>query len=613
METNADSSSRLECGSISSFLFSIIDSKKPLKSRDSDSDSAMMSMIQENDVPEWFHESELFLHQVSTCAWTPTSIIRLYRHTILPALEHHLNSQDLVSEILQHMFRTLREFRYDREVQESLVELLFKLVVTLEQAPNLREEDGHGRHLERLLVNILELHGPASQLIQDKGQLVLDRLSCQLAKAGVETTGPESKASSISRHQIQQPFPLRRRVLDPSPQVSSIRREASAKIVPARKYIPPSESNHRKSHLSTRRPMPELTSHFGLVATTDRPETAPSSLLLLDEDSPWRRSTGNSNHRRRTSESPTMMGKIQQAQRRIKLAYDQPIVFVEPSSLSDRLQAQDTNFRPITAPNSSSPVNNNVKKKTLFKPEIRAWKTKSFHERLLSSPLRSKQSSLPVLFRHAKTTRGGESGDQLSTQLSTQRSPTPPHAPSTVTNGHLPGVYSPEQVEALVTIQHHARGFLARKELASRQIRHRAVVCIQRHVRGHQGRRRHVKARDRAFVQMKYAQGLANQREGKTHLAMEAYAQALQVAGKGKFASIHVNLGSACMSISQYTQAITHFEEALEIQPTNVKARYNLGLAYYELHLFPLARVQVWLRLRDSPQFGRDIYLTLFS
>ncbi|EGZ26606.1 hypothetical protein PHYSODRAFT_467477 [Phytophthora sojae] len=84
-------------------------------------------------------------------------------------------------------------------------------------------------------------------------------------------------------------------------------------------------------------------------------------------------------------------------------------------------------------------------------------------------------------------------------------------------------------------------------------------------------------------IQTLYAEGLQHQKENHLGLAIECYEKALAIPGGQTFASIHVNIGSALMAKSKFSEALEFFQQAKRFQPNNVKAIYNYSLAL--LHL----------------------------
>lgn len=54
-----------------------------------------------------------------------------------------------------------------------------------------------------------------------------------------------------------------------------------------------------------------------------------------------------------------------------------------------------------------------------------------------------------------------------------------------------------------------------------------------------------------------------------------------------------MNLGSAYVAKKEYETAIRCFQDALKIQPDNVKAHYNLGLVYFYTHEYDDANIEV--------------------
>jgi hypothetical protein len=84
-------------------------------------------------------------------------------------------------------------------------------------------------------------------------------------------------------------------------------------------------------------------------------------------------------------------------------------------------------------------------------------------------------------------------------------------------------------------------------------------------------------------IQTLYAEGLQRHKDSHLGLAIECYERALATPGGQGFASLHVNLGSALMAQSKFSEALESFEQAKRIQPNNIKASYNYALVL--LHL----------------------------
>ncbi|ETL41053.1 hypothetical protein L916_07889 [Phytophthora nicotianae] len=84
-------------------------------------------------------------------------------------------------------------------------------------------------------------------------------------------------------------------------------------------------------------------------------------------------------------------------------------------------------------------------------------------------------------------------------------------------------------------------------------------------------------------IQTLYAEGLQHHKENHLGLAIDCYEKALALPGGQSFASLHVNLGSALMAQTKFSEALESFKQAKRIQPNNVKAIYNYSVAL--LHL----------------------------
>ncbi|OWZ18251.1 hypothetical protein PHMEG_0007694 [Phytophthora megakarya] len=95
-------------------------------------------------------------------------------------------------------------------------------------------------------------------------------------------------------------------------------------------------------------------------------------------------------------------------------------------------------------------------------------------------------------------------------------------------------------------------------------------------------------------IQTLYAEGLQHHKNNLLGLAIECYEKALVIPGAQTFASLHVNLGSALMAQSKFSEALESFEHAKRIQPNNIKAIYNYSVAL--LHMNRLHEAQQLVR-----------------
>ncbi|KDO34688.1 hypothetical protein SPRG_00752 [Saprolegnia parasitica CBS 223.65] len=109
-------------------------------------------------------------------------------------------------------------------------------------------------------------------------------------------------------------------------------------------------------------------------------------------------------------------------------------------------------------------------------------------------------------------------------------------------------------------------------------------------------------------IQVHYCTGLSHQEAGEWELAEESYALALDVPTSASFATIRVNLASACLSQGKFADAQRILSSAVAIAPTCVPALYNHGLADWHMGDLHAAATKFTKVLTLAPSHGKAIY-----
>ena len=94
--------------------------------------------------------------------------------------------------------------------------------------------------------------------------------------------------------------------------------------------------------------------------------------------------------------------------------------------------------------------------------------------------------------------------------------------------------------------------------------------------------------------------------QGKWTEAIPHYEQALQL--NPNYAEAHYNLGVALAQQGQWPEAIPHFERALQLKPDYAEAHYNLGVALAQQGQWPAAIPHFERALQLKPDYAEAHY-----